>query len=484
MSEGPTDPHRPRVHLAPRRGWLNDPNGFVRWNGRYHLFFQHHPSRPLWGPPEWAHVVSDDLAHWTPLPPALTPEMPPADPDGCWSGSTTIMNGRPVVHYTGVRDGEQATCRAEPLDDGLVRWRKSRDNPIAVAPTDAPISYGAYRDPFVWQEPDGWRMIVGTSLDGRGAALHYASDDGRAWRLLGPLVDDDAMPTARGQGRIWECPLLLRRDGADDAPDLLIYGAWNQGALVHVSGMTGRYDGQRFVPGAVHRIDHGDHGFYAPQVIRDGDRWLMIGWIQEQRSDEALLEAGWAGVLSLPREVRIGADGLRYAFPPELAGLRGREVRIDAACPADREVRLPIEGRHLELRLRVERRGARQLALDLLRTRDGRERTRLVLDWESDAVATEKDRASRDPRATPARHVASSVGLDAVAEVHAYVDGSVLEVIVGGRTALSTRAYPIGADATGVVATAIGGAAEVTGSAWPVQGPVMRSGRDGIDGPH
>ena len=34
------DPYRPGWHLAPPVGLLNDPNGFIQHNGRFHLFYQ------------------------------------------------------------------------------------------------------------------------------------------------------------------------------------------------------------------------------------------------------------------------------------------------------------------------------------------------------------------------------------------------------------------------------------------------------------
>ena len=65
---------RPVFHLTPRVGWMNDPNGFSYYNGKYHMFYQYYPYRPFWGPMHWGHAVSEDLLHWNYLPTALAPD--------------------------------------------------------------------------------------------------------------------------------------------------------------------------------------------------------------------------------------------------------------------------------------------------------------------------------------------------------------------------------------------------------------------------
>ena len=62
---------RPLQHFAPRTGWLNDPNGMIRIDGIWHLFFQHDPHSTNHGPMHWGHATSTDLVTWQERPVAL-----------------------------------------------------------------------------------------------------------------------------------------------------------------------------------------------------------------------------------------------------------------------------------------------------------------------------------------------------------------------------------------------------------------------------
>ena len=33
-----SDSERPVYHLSPKVGWMNDPNGFSMYDGKYHIF--------------------------------------------------------------------------------------------------------------------------------------------------------------------------------------------------------------------------------------------------------------------------------------------------------------------------------------------------------------------------------------------------------------------------------------------------------------
>lgn len=94
---------RPEFHLAPEYGWMNDPNGFVYFNGEYHLFYQSNPYDSKWDTMHWGHAKSKDLIEWEHLPVALAPDQP-YDKNGCFSGSAIVVEDELVLMYTGVTE--------------------------------------------------------------------------------------------------------------------------------------------------------------------------------------------------------------------------------------------------------------------------------------------------------------------------------------------------------------------------------------------
>lgn len=369
VARAEADPHRPRFHFVSPAGWLNDPNGVSQWNGTYHLFYQYNPEGAFHHRILWGHATSTDLVHWTDQPVALEPSGGP-DADGCWSGVLVDDGGTPTLVYSGRQGGSELPCVAVGSPD-LLTWTKAPENPVIPAPP-AGVDITAYRDHCVWREGSRWRQLVGSGIRGRGGtAFLYESADLRRWDYIGPLFIGDASagdPAATDwQGTMWECVDLFRAGsgglggqlsaaGTDAGTDVLVFSAWHDGDTRHPLYWTGRYEGDSYTPRDLHRLDYGGRYFYAPQSFADeSGRRVMFGWLQEGRTDAAMVEAGWSGVMSLPRTATLDADGeLAFAPVPEVESLRRDHVRIGPRAIGGSEVLAGVSGNQLDLELDLE----------------------------------------------------------------------------------------------------------------------------------
>jgi sucrose-6-phosphate hydrolase SacC (GH32 family) len=266
--------YRPQFHFSPAKGWMNDPNGLVFFDGEYHLFFQHNPESLKQTPlMSWGHAVSPDLVHWKQLPIALAPD----DHDGwIWSGSAVVdwnnTSGfgtgdakRPplVVMYTAAKEPKFAQAVASSVDRGRT-WTKFAGNPVL------PHIAAGNRDPrLIWHEPTKrWVMVLFKDVD--ETFSFFSSPDLRNWTLLHEL-------RVPGCG---ECPdfFPLRLDG-DASKTKWVFTAANGKYLV------GDFDGHRFKPDHpdARQVDFG-RSYYAVQTWADipssDGRRIQIAWMR------------------------------------------------------------------------------------------------------------------------------------------------------------------------------------------------------------
>ena len=68
-----TEKYRPKFHYTTQRGWMNDPNGCIYYDGLYHLYYQHCPGATyaMWDNNHWGHAVSRDLISWEEYEPVM-----------------------------------------------------------------------------------------------------------------------------------------------------------------------------------------------------------------------------------------------------------------------------------------------------------------------------------------------------------------------------------------------------------------------------
>lgn len=445
------DPHRPLYHFLPPANWLNDPNGLIQWKGQYHLFYQYNPNGPFHGTIHWGHAVSSDLVYWKDLPIALAPTPGGPDQDGCFSGCAVDNDGVPTLVYTGIRPEVQ--CIATSADD-LLTWRKDPPRPVIAAPPPG-LDLLGFRDPWVWRDNDRWYALIGSGIrDVGGTALLYRSPDLIHWTYLHPLCVGDPSET----GTMWECPSFFP---LRDQHVLVISPIPLRKSLF----LVGAYADLAFTPESRGVVDNGGY-YYAPQtVLDDRGRRLMWGWLWEGRPAEACREAGWAGVMSLPRILDLGPSGTLTIEPaPELATLRGPHIQrtdVDIA-PSGSSVLDDVRGDCLELDAVIELGGASTVTIAVRCSPDGEEQTRIVYDCRDRRLRIDRGRASLDSSvALEARDARLPLGEGEPLRLRIFLDRSVLEVFANGRVCLTSRIYPTRSDSLGVTVAAAGGRARL-----------------------
>ncbi len=323
--KGAEDLYRERLrgqfHFSPKRGWNNDPNGLVYFNGEYHLFFQHNPYGWGWGNMHWGHAVSVDLVHWLELGEALSPDaMGPV-----YSGSAVVdrenttgfgQPGKPPLVLIFTAAGNPTTqCIAFSLD-GRVFTRYEK-NP--VVPQITPGN----RDPkVIWHEPTKrWVMVLYVGTE-KGHTIHFlTSPNLKDWKL--------ASVTEGGAGSgnyLFECPDFFKLScGADAKLDKWVLMAANTEYAV------GTFDGVAFKPDRSRLAGQSGKGFYAAQTFSDlpptDGRRIQIGWFQTSTPGMPFNQS-----MTIPLELKLSptAQGPRLSWAPvqELEALRARSYAL------------------------------------------------------------------------------------------------------------------------------------------------------------
>jgi len=345
------EPLRGQFHFSARRGWNNDPNGCVFYNGEYHLFFQHNPYGWAWGNMHWGHAVSRDLVHWEELGDELWPDaMGPM-----FSGSAVVdwndtsgfgKDGKPplVLFYTAAGD-PTVQCIAYSTDGRT--FTKYSGNPVVRQIT------GGNRDPkVIWHEPSRrWVMVLYVELGGVHTIHFFTSPDLKSWTFQ-----------SKTDG-FFECPdfFELPVDGDSSQKKWVLLGASSEYRV-------GLFDGKSFISESPKVPGHRGKGFYAAQSFSDvpDGRRILIGWWQTQTKGMPFNQS-----MTVPMELRLTQidDGPRLTFTPakELEVLRTRTHRFDPLQlgPGDRNPLDEIRAELVEVRIEFEPREAKEVVLNI-----------------------------------------------------------------------------------------------------------------------
>ncbi len=315
------EPLRGQLHFSARRGWNNDPNGLVYFNGEYHLFFQHNPYGWGWGNMHWGHAVSRDLVRWEELGDALWPdELGPMFSGSAvvdWNNTSGLgRDGQPplVLIYTAAGD-PTVQCLASSTDGRT--FTKFSGNPVLKQIT------GGNRDPKVmWHEPTKqWVMVLYVGLPEDRHTVHFlTSPNLREWTVA------SVTEGIAGTRYLFECPdfFELPVDGDTARKRWVLLGADSVYAV-------GAFDGRVFRPEQSRLPGHRGRGFYAAQsfsdIPKEDGRRILIGWFQTETKGVPFNQS-----MTMPLELGLAAtaEGPRLTFKPvrELESLRAGTQRF------------------------------------------------------------------------------------------------------------------------------------------------------------
>jgi beta-fructofuranosidase len=442
---------RQKYHFMAPSGWLNDPNGCIFFQDRYHMYYQHNPYAAVWGAMHWGHAASTDLVHWKHQPIALAPSETYDDHSqgGVFSGSAVEFGDDLAVLYTGTTNhGEgfiQTQCLAISRDGGC-HFEKYEGNPV-IRKAPAGVS-SDFRDPKVFRHGDYWYTVLGASLGkgawhgGEGCALLYRSKNLREWEYRG-------IP-ARSSGRygsMWECPDLFPLDGKWVLTFSPMFMNNRQKTVYFVGEMD--FGKSEFRIEGEGEIDWGGE-YYAPQSLLDGkgrrvllawqNAWDWMPWWKDFGPTES---EGWRCGMALPRLVSLDKKERIVSKPvEELESLRGGKKSLRGVEVGAEKVIVPcVDPVCFELLVEIDLEATTAKKLSLVLRASEEKQTVVTLDFVGKELVFNRSRSDNGYS-----HGSRSCALlleDSICTLHVFSDTSSVEIFTdGGSTCMSHTIYP------------------------------------------
>jgi len=284
--------YRGQYHFSPKSGWMNDINGLLYHDGKYHMIYQ-------WGKAvrHGGYAVSHDLLHWEDRGVALIPQHSDLPEEATrnvsgnhvFSGSAVLVSGQTAMRITGNRDTAmiavytgtgEGTCLAWSNDNGDT-WHDYPGNPVAN-PTDGMDP----RDPCVFRYAPAGKWVLALYQNG---TTFYSSKDLVNWTYLSNIDFG------------FECP---------DVYQLPLNGNTNRMKWVlqdaNGSYLVGEFDGTRFIADTAQGVQVMDVGpdFYAAQTFPRGNlpgndpRIIQLAWMDHWNG--GIGEEGWERNATFP----------------------------------------------------------------------------------------------------------------------------------------------------------------------------------------
>jgi beta-fructofuranosidase len=327
----------------------------------------------------------------------------------------------------------------------LTKWQKDPNNPIISAPPKE-IRTTIFRDHSIFRHDDHWYQVIGSGVEKEGGnCILYRSRDLIDWEFVDVLVEGPNPITAHEEVTGWECPDMFASNGEY----ALIVSHWDERPL-SVDTYVGEFDGTHFSPRTHELLDAG-MSFYAPQSFTDErGRRIQFGWMRESRSVDAHIRDGWAGAMSLPRELWIEPDHTLGCKPvEEVYSLIQSTERISLSDDGQPVTLQSTEsfGKSCLIDIRLRENPSHAVGIAVLSSSSGSETTIIRVDPTAQSVSLDTTHSSSSPDAIGSLAVCEGI---VPRKLQIFVDVSIVEVFMDDRKSITGRAYPEGTDSHGI----------------------------------
>lgn len=460
-----SDPHRPIYHYVNPESRLNDPNGLCFWKGRWHLFYQAYP--PEDPRQHWGHAVSDDLIHWRDLPLAIYP-----NPEKhCYSGAILVEKDRVIAMYHGTHVGTMIAVSDDPL---LLNWKKLTNKPVIpyAKPGEKSLPYNIF-DPCIWKQNGTYYALTAGSLsNGPGgkpvrAEFLHKSKDLITWEYVHPFLENDQFGLIGDDGA---CPYFWP---IADRHIMLHFSHMSGGKYLLGDYNTKRHKFEVTAAGDFNFGPVRPNAVHAPSATPDGKGNVIA--IFNMNSGKPV--KGWRGIMTLPRKLSlVGEEDLRVEPAGDIESLRGEHQHMEKiSLPANKEILLKkLKGNAMEIIAEIDLRATRRLEMNVLRSPNKEEFTRIVF-YKNQGYPAPRGHGSKKYQSQKNKGPQSLIMLDTsysstaanvssrapeIAPVYVdttkpiklrvFVDRSVVEVFVNDKQCIALRVYPERKDSLGI----------------------------------
>ena len=185
--------YRPQFHFSPKNGWIGDPDGLIRYNNTYHLFW-------------WGHAESSDLVYWKEMPYPMTGDN---GSFGYYSGSAVVdakntagfktgTNAPMVAIYTMNNNSTGYQTQGLSASNDYTYFSYYNGNPVLNTGSKA------FRDPSVFWDTTTNQWIMAVSEADNKRIDFYSSTNLKTWGFVNVFGPVGAKESA------WECPDLIQ----------------------------------------------------------------------------------------------------------------------------------------------------------------------------------------------------------------------------------------------------------------------------------